>query len=706
MKLAPICALIPLLGPLAPEATAQAPKRLALLVAVDEYLDPPASFSNLDGCVNDIQRIRKILESKKFGFKSSEILVLTNEQATHAGFVRAFHDHLIARAGANTRVLFWYSGHGSRTPDASGVAGAEADGQDSTLVLHDSRANGDVFDLTDDELHSLIRALCAKSDDVTVITDCCHSGGNTRGPGGAKSRAVQPGKEAVNWDRVKALWPAGIPLMDDGDPGRFGALPYVHLAACAFDQRAGELEVRGGDGEWTSYGAMSYFLGIELQKLSPGTSWDRLARQVGMQVARHKGDQDVQAEGETQRLVFGAGFAPTPPGFPGIAWPEQTSLDIHAGSAHLLRQGSIMEVTDLNGKLLGKAEITRIWAEKSRANWVGVPPDLRSEISVQAVEVQRPVGSDPILLYVEPGKKGDDIASLLSSRPDQLLEITREPVRGNGYQLWQPQGGREWELSTCADGLVLNVAEGLSFRAPSQILADRVGLRMLQESRYLTLLQLGSSRNSSVPLEISIRIPSEETIQALREARNMTAENLNAAEIRQSQSRGLNGETAGTMEILDHGGEENVDLFQIVVDLPENHPPVFISILNVSEDRSISVIYPTGQRRDNQFRGSDPPLLANAHIFVDPEWTLDRPSRERFLILATEEWVDFTPLQREAGIRKTRSGDGGVILVTEDGFPPELLQALHPGKTRGAGGFAPKRAGFGVAALDVLVTGV
>src|SRR5439155_22511304 len=143
-----------------PEEPAPA-KEIALIVGIDEYAPgTPASFAHLAGCVRDVRLVEKLLE-ERFGFAPADVTVLTNAEATHQGIVESFDRRLIARAGAVTEVVFWYSGHGSRTPDVSGKAGAEMDGKDETLVAYDSRTNGadGARDVSDDELRSLLLAL-------------------------------------------------------------------------------------------------------------------------------------------------------------------------------------------------------------------------------------------------------------------------------------------------------------------------------------------------------------------------------------------------------------------------------------------------------------------------------------------------------------------------------------------------------------------
>jgi hypothetical protein len=121
----------------------------------------------------------KTLLTSKFEFPPANVLVLTDEKATHAGIVAAFKKHLIANTQRGDIVVFHYSGHGSQMKD---VSGDELDGLDETIVPHDSRdPAGKVFDISDDEINSLLQELSKKTQNITFIFDSCNSGTVTRG---------------------------------------------------------------------------------------------------------------------------------------------------------------------------------------------------------------------------------------------------------------------------------------------------------------------------------------------------------------------------------------------------------------------------------------------------------------------------------------------------------------------------------------------
>ncbi|MGB3966217.1 MAG: caspase family protein, partial [Planctomycetota bacterium] len=241
------------------------PRALALLVGINRYAQPRlGTVPDLAGPEADVNRARQVLV-ERFGFPAADIRTLTGSDATHAGIVRAFHDHLIARAGKGTKVVFWFSGHGSRTFDLSGVESSKTedigDGAfDNTLIAYDSREQDftGAYDITDDELHSLVRVLVQRTDQVLVVTDCCHSAGAVRGSGSGPEpgiRRVADGNRPLDADALAPFWPRPVPRFDDDEGDDSERLSYVHIAACAEHQEAGEIKV----GE-QSFGTLSWFL--------------------------------------------------------------------------------------------------------------------------------------------------------------------------------------------------------------------------------------------------------------------------------------------------------------------------------------------------------------------------------------------------------------------------------------------------------------
>ncbi|MDZ8184084.1 MAG: caspase family protein [Nostoc sp. ChiSLP02] len=85
------------------------PRKLALLIGINQYPKIPA----LSGCLTDVE-LQKELLIHRFGFQSSDILTLTEEQANREFIEAAFLDHLGKQAQAGDVVVFHFSGYGSR----------------------------------------------------------------------------------------------------------------------------------------------------------------------------------------------------------------------------------------------------------------------------------------------------------------------------------------------------------------------------------------------------------------------------------------------------------------------------------------------------------------------------------------------------------------------------------------------------------------
>ena len=163
------------------------PRLFALLVGINKYRAPVRS---LKGCLNDIEAVRKYLtdfESKNFKL---EIEMLPGEKATRSNLIGQFKTHL-SKATANDVVLFYYSGHGAQEYADAEIWRFEPDKKLEGLVLYDSvpRDMKDVRLFADKELRHLLHHVATRNEKnepkngnphIVVITDCCHSGENTR----------------------------------------------------------------------------------------------------------------------------------------------------------------------------------------------------------------------------------------------------------------------------------------------------------------------------------------------------------------------------------------------------------------------------------------------------------------------------------------------------------------------------------------------
>ncbi|MCB0084508.1 MAG: caspase family protein, partial [Caldilineaceae bacterium] len=188
----------------------------ALLIGVDHYfeyrLPNGLYYPRLGGCVRDINKVYSFLTTR-IGVDPANIIKLTatyggelphepeSEWPTYRNMVNAFQT-LTNRVQPDDQVYIQYSGHGGRVttmlPELKGQNGFD----EGLVPLDIGKPNDpDARYLRDFEMHNLIQALVDKGVRLTVVFDCCHSGGATRDIGGARKRGIgQPDRSAPPTD--------------------------------------------------------------------------------------------------------------------------------------------------------------------------------------------------------------------------------------------------------------------------------------------------------------------------------------------------------------------------------------------------------------------------------------------------------------------------------------------------------------------------
>ena len=139
------------------------PRKLALLIGINQYPKIP----DLSGCLTDVE-LQKELLIHRFGFQGSDILTLTEEEASREFIEAAFLDHLGKQAKPGDLVVFHFSGYGSRvkletSPDtiqnALVAANLSKRSQDEKIVNY----------ILEETLLLLLRSL--PTDRVTAVLD-------------------------------------------------------------------------------------------------------------------------------------------------------------------------------------------------------------------------------------------------------------------------------------------------------------------------------------------------------------------------------------------------------------------------------------------------------------------------------------------------------------------------------------------------------
>jgi hypothetical protein len=134
----------------------------ALLIGIN-YLN---TNSQLNGCINDVQNIRKLLLSK-FEYSYDNITLLTDNtdiKPTKENILSSLHN-LIDNSLPEDKLCFYYSGHGTNVKNLTNI---ELDGFDEALYTLDKQI------IIDDEI--LLALIKLNGASITMFFDCCHSG--------------------------------------------------------------------------------------------------------------------------------------------------------------------------------------------------------------------------------------------------------------------------------------------------------------------------------------------------------------------------------------------------------------------------------------------------------------------------------------------------------------------------------------------------
>ncbi len=71
-------------------------------------------WENLDGSLNDVESVRELLASPKYGFAENNIHVVEEDNATRDGILQAMKRYLLDEPSRGDTVVFYYAGHGSQ----------------------------------------------------------------------------------------------------------------------------------------------------------------------------------------------------------------------------------------------------------------------------------------------------------------------------------------------------------------------------------------------------------------------------------------------------------------------------------------------------------------------------------------------------------------------------------------------------------------
>lgn len=264
----------------------------ALIVAIDKY---PIPAHQLHGCVNDATAFSEYLKSfcaaNQLTFNEKRLF---DEAAKRLEIVNSFK-HFDA-AKDDDICVYYYSGHGSQMK-APPEFWDEADGMSETIVCWDSRTKQPgTRDMADKEIAYLIhKATKDKNVHFLAVTDCCHSGSNTRDL------------------EIKARMADTCPTAPRGAEEYVGFAEYinfqppasrhVHFAAAKDDETAKEYPING-----KPRGVFTYSLIEALQQANGGISYSELISRVNLKCRNRVKEQtpllNAYMDNEAVKLSF------------------------------------------------------------------------------------------------------------------------------------------------------------------------------------------------------------------------------------------------------------------------------------------------------------------------------------------------------------------------------------------------------------------
>jgi Caspase domain len=459
----------------------------ALLIGIDNYPNNPlpdgTRYPPLGGCVRDIKHVEAFLLDR-LAIPASNISKLTatrgpggslpepdKKRPTYQNIVDKFKQ-LTDKAQSGDRIYIHYCGHGGRTRTASKNIKGE-DGVDEGLVPYDIANYPDARYVRDIEIAHLLKAMVDKGLVVTLVLDCCHSGGATRGVGTATARcgkfpagydtreppkdsAVAPLEELTKaWTGSSRNLARGVTAVGDWLSETRG---YTLLAACRANEEAYEDSFDGKE----KNGALTYWLLDSMRSMQPNTTYKDLHDRILAKIRSWMENQTPQLEGEGDILVFGTSRITPVYAIPILAVDAGGKrVKLNAGEVHGLSVGTLLAAYPPGEHDLVATEKRRALLEVTQLvgdadSWASITKDYGNgpiEQGGQAVllgstdlRMQRVVGvvlKDAALRQaVETAIAGDGTGFIRVQQGNESVDfqVALNQRKPNEYEIWDRAG--------------------------------------------------------------------------------------------------------------------------------------------------------------------------------------------------------------------------------------------------------------------------
>lgn len=446
----------------------------ALLIGIDQYVPAksPAeiSYPPLTGAVRDVQEVRKllrglplppvrILELTATSGEGPEPIEPRDQWPTYTAMVEKFRE-LAAGAEPGDQVYIHYSGHGGRTPTIFEAEKGPRE-YDESLVPCTISDPSERY-LRDVEVAMLVEEMIDKGLFVTLVLDCCHSGGIRRGPRHPVPRGLpiadgrRRSKESLVGSREQLalfLRPrtsnlAGVKTFRHGLLKSWLAEPkgYVQLAACRPQETAYEYPLASGE----TQGALTFHLLKALREAESQATWQEIYDLVFTRVHDQFQKQAPILLGEKGRTFLGseAVAPPAPVGEVRVYGGEGDWIQLEAGRVQGVTEGMRFAIyppaihRGIAERRTAIVEVVKAGATECRARIVqsmardSVKPGGLA-IPVDGVAIQKP-----------------SVCNLAIERPDVLDRVSRALKQDRAGAVKQAEPGEvaDFEVSVNAGG--------------------------------------------------------------------------------------------------------------------------------------------------------------------------------------------------------------------------------------------------------------